>query len=370
MDSFVIDRLQQAMDVQGVDGVIAFSPENVAYGAGYLVPSQTLHVRNRQFAVAVNRDGDSRMLLTSNEVAEAQTRSRIEELRSYDEFRDDPVAVLAGALNELGLTSARIGAELTAMPIAPWGRLGSSLPRATWLDGTSAFAHARMVKSPRELDCLRRACHAAEAAQAEAHRAIHAGMTENELYRLLADAALAHGADKILMIQVATAERSIFSNPTPTDRRFKTGDQIKIDMFVTVDGYLSDTGRTVVVGESSELQREVWSRMQETLARVLDSVRPGISTSKLWSIFSDTFASYDMVPKIRFLGHGLGLSLHEEPFIAAHVDTTLEEGMVFAIEPVYKLDDVAFHLEDNVIVTNDGLENMTTRFGTLLPVAG
>ena len=78
-----------------------------------------------------------------------------------------------------------------------------------------------------------------------------------------------------------------------------------------------------------------------------------------------------MAPAMRFLGHGLGLSLHEEPFIAAHTDTPLEAGMVFAIEPVYKTDDgMGFHLEDNLIVTATGVENMTARFGPDLIVAG
>jgi len=74
-----------------------------------------------------------------------------------------------------------------------------------------------------------------------------------------------------------------------------------------------------------------------------------------------------MAPAIRFLGHGL----HEEPFIAAHTDMPLEAGMVFAIEPVYKTDDgMGFHLEDNLIVTPTGLEDMAARFGPDLIVVG
>jgi Xaa-Pro dipeptidase len=77
-----------------------------------------------------------------------------------------------------------------------------------------------------------------------------------------------------------------------------------------------------------------------------------------------------MEPAIRFLGHGLGLSLHEEPFVASHTDVELEAGMVFAIEPGYKADGLGFHLEDNVIVTDDGIENMTTQVGPGPSVAG
>ena len=110
--------------------------------------------------------------------------------------------------------------------------------------------------------------------------------------------------------------------------------------------------------------------MQETLAEIHGTVRPGISTRDLWDAFVDAFKRYDMAPIIRFLGHGLGLNLHEEPFISAHIDITLEPGMVFAIEPVYRVGDIGYHLEDNVIVTETGVENMTNRFGPDLIVLG
>ena len=78
-----------------------------------------------------------------------------------------------------------------------------------------------------------------------------------------------------------------------------------------------------------------------------------------------------MAPTMRFLAHSPGLSLHEEPFIAAHTDSVLEAGMVFAIEPVVKTaDGMGFHLEDNLIVTPTGVDNMTSRFGPDLIVLG
>jgi Xaa-Pro dipeptidase len=72
-----IERQQAAMDEFGFDALVAYSKENVAYGAGYVVPSQALSVRDRHFAVVVNRDGKAAMLLTSNELQEAQARSTI-----------------------------------------------------------------------------------------------------------------------------------------------------------------------------------------------------------------------------------------------------------------------------------------------------
>jgi len=371
MDAHITTRQQAAMARHGLDALVAYSKENVAYGAGYTVPSQLLGIRNRQFAVACNRDGRAAMLLTANEVPEAQARSTLKELRPYDEFADDPMAVLAGILKDLGVAEGKIGLEMDAIPADRWERLKGLLPKAEWEHGAEAFHHARMVKTPAELERLRRAAGAADLAQAEAHAQVREGITEQDLYRILTDRALAHGAEGILMIQVAAAERSTYSNPTPSTRPLRRGEIVKVDVFVTVGGYLSDTGRAIVIREATANQREIWARMQDTLAAIHAAIRPGARTSDLWRVFVAAFEKHGMKPVIRFLGHGLGLSLHEEPFIAAHTDTVLEAGMVFAIEPVYKTaDGMGYHLEDNVVVTPTGVENMTAHFGRDLIVVG
>jgi len=371
VDEHIRARQQAAMARYGLDALVAYSRENVAYGTGYTVPSQSLNIRNRQFAVACSRGGRAAMLLTANELPEAAARSTLRDLRPYDEFADDPMAVLAGILRDLGVAEGRIGLEMDAIPADRWEALKRLLPRATWVHGAAAFHHARMLKTPAELDRLRQAARIADAAQAEAHSQVREGMTEQDLYRCIVDRALAHGAEGILMVQVAAGERSAYSNPTPSERKLKHGDVVKIDVFVTVGGYLSDTGRAVVIGEANPKQREIWSRMQETLAALEAMIRPDARTSDLWRVFVESFGRHGMAPALRFLGHGLGLSLHEEPFIAAHTDTALEAGMVVAIEPVYKADDgVGYHLEDNLIVTPTGVENMTSRFGPELIVVG
>lgn len=372
MDDHILERQKEAMGRFGLDALVAFSMENVAYGTGYLIPSQSLNLRHRQFAVVVNRDGKSALLLTSNEAPEAEERSAIRDLRPYDQFADDPMGVLTDILKDMGVAEGRIGLEMDSLSARRWETLKGHLQGAQWEDGCEAFKYARMVKTPDELDRLRKAARIADLAQAEAHPYVHVGVTEREIYRHVVDRAIAHGADNILMVQVAAGERSTYSNPTPGDYRMKRGEVVKIDTFVEVGGYLSDTGRAFVVGKANQIQRDAWARMQETMAGIHAIIRPGASTKSLWETFVNTFKKYDMEPAMRFLGHGLGLSLHEEPFIAAHTDTTLEEGMVFAIEPVYETRDkkMGFHLEDNVIVTRDGVENMTSHFGPELIVLG
>jgi Xaa-Pro dipeptidase len=370
VDRDILERHRIAMAHHGLDAMVAFSKENVAYGAGYIVPSQHLGVRNRQFAVAVNRDGNAAMLVTANELQEAQARTSISDLRTYDEFSEDPMRALVDLLGDLGVADGKIGLEMDGISADRWEALRNLIPRAHWVSGTGAYQEARMIKTPMELEKLRKAARIADLAQAQSHPHVHEGMTEKELYRVIVDRALANGAENILMIQVATAERSSYSNPTPSDRRMRRGDVIKIDLFITEGGYMSDTGRAIVIGEATPQQRQTWANMQAALSAVHGVVSPGATTADLWRVFVDSFASHGMAPIIKFLGHGLGLSLHEEPFISAQSSTVLEPGMVFAIEPVYRIGDIGFHLEDNVIVTAQGMENMTPHFGPELLVVG
>jgi Xaa-Pro dipeptidase len=369
VDPDIARRLTDALTYHRLDALVAYSKENVAYGIGYTIPSQALGMRDRQFALVLNADSRAALLLTANEEQEARERSTVADLRPYDEFADDAMQILAEMLRELAAERSRVGIELDAFPVDRWEQLTRLLPDVTFVDARSAFLEARSVKTPAELDLLRRAAHIADLAQAEAHPLVKEGMTERDLYRLIVDRALANGAENVLG-QVAAGDRSSYSNPTPSDRPLRRGDVVKVDTFVSVGGYLSDTGRWIVIGEATDEHRDVWRRMQETMAAIHAAIRPGVEARAIWEAFVDEFASHGMEPTMWFLGHGLGLSMHEEPFVAAHSETLLEAGMVLAIEPTWRKGAIGFHLEDNLVVTSDGVENMTSYLGTELAVVG
>jgi Xaa-Pro aminopeptidase len=111
------------------------------------------------------------------------------------------------------------------------------------------------------------------------------------------------------------------------------GDVVKIDIFATTAGYLFDTGRSVFVCEIDPGHRTTWQAMEETLLAIYEVAHAGNTTADLWRTFVSSFGAHGMEPAIRFLGHGLGLSLHGEPFIASHTETELEVGMVSRSSP-------------------------------------
>lgn len=367
---WVESRLADAMQFEEVDAVVAVSPENVAYVAGYTVPSQALGVRNRFFAAVVTLSGRSAMILSANELREAEQRAQVDQLIAHDEFNDDPIKVLLGVLGDLGLDPrrSRIGLEFDALPVDRWMALLEYADRAAFTNGTPCFAAARTVKSLAETELLRSAARIADAAQEFAHTTLKGNVTERDVARAISDAAMGYGADAIKGIQVAAGERSSLSNAAPTDRELQNGELVKVDNFFVKGSYLSDTGRSFSVGDPSPAQSATWNAIQDARMEILASIRPGVSTRDVWATFVDAFEARKLNPAIRFLGHGLGLSLHEEPFIAAHTDTTIEEGMVLAIEPIAQVGDVKFFVEDNLTVGPDGIDLFTDHFGARLPV--
>ena len=116
--------------------------------------------------------------------------------------------------------------------------------------------------------------------------------------------------------------------------------------------------RTYVVGKASNQQNEMWYKFRDTQCAVLEKVRPGVRTSELYNIYREKFEKYGL-PLANFVGHGLGVLLHEEPLLGGMTDYVLEEGMVICVEPFLFGDNEGYQLEDEIVVTADGYKLIT-----------
>ena len=368
MTHVVLEKQMQAMKREGLDALVAVSPENVGYTVGYMIPSQTLPIRKRQFFTVMTADGQSAFIVVSVEYNESRTRSRIDNIRPYNEFKEKPAAVLADSLREFGLQGARIGIELDFLPARTYVELQQALPGAELVDAEKIFDHLRMIKAPEEIDRLRRCGQIVDETHREVYADARPGMTELDLAAEFMDRLLKKGVDYLDKIVVGSGERSAFANCPPTQRVLREGDVMRVDVFANIDGYLSDIARTSVIGRASDEQKAIWNKLVESENMLLEIIRPGARTGQIWSQFLDHFQSMGLEPGINFLGHGIGLTLHEEPFISRYHDYVIEEGMVLAIEPVYFTETMGFHLEDEVIVRADGCEMISDGRGPLTEI--
>lgn len=371
MTTEIIEKQRNAMRQHGLDALVLTSPEHIAYSADVVVPSQAI-VRHRLVLCLVPLEGTPEIVVVTIEESFVRANSTIKEVVAYNEFTENPVQVLADRALLAGLGSARIGFEETALSARAFATLQQALPRATLVPADDLLKHMRMIKTPTEIQQLRHMGKLAERAARSAFEQVRVGMTEVELGQLITDCYLAGGGDRLTMLVVGAGERSGFANAAPTRRQIQAGDIIRVDVIGTGGNYYSDVARTAVVGRATEEQRQAWAYMVEARKVALDAMRPGASTQAMYRRYAEQMERWHL-PPIKFLGHGLGLTLHEEPYIGPYTDIALEPNMVMCIEPLCWYPNAwGVQLEDEIIITADGYESITDQFDEteLLTIAG
>lgn len=354
----ILTKLRQALDEQGLDALVPMSPENLAYASGAAPPSQRT-VRSRLAAAIVPAAGDTEVVTIALEAPLVRTQSRLDRVTAYQEFIEDPVAVVASSLRARGLADGRIGIETTYLSHVAYEELRAALPRAELRPVDGLWEQLRSRKTPGEIAALRRIGQAAQRITEECVGIVGAGETERDLGNLIAERYAEAGGDALTMLVVAAGERSAHPNGPPTGRVLQRGEIVRTDVIGTAAHYCSDVARTSVVGQPTAEHRRVYDVLHDIHRRCLEALRPGASSSDVYEIYRDGMHAAGL-PAYHFVGHGLGLTLHEEPFLNPQTSVPLEEGMVLCIEPMTLLNGrFGMQLEDEVLITADGYEPFT-----------
>lgn len=160
---------------------------------------------------------------------------------------------------------------------------------------------------------------------------------------------------------VASGLRSSLPHGVASDKVLEPGDFLVLDFGAIFQGYHSDMTRTVVIGKASPKQKNLYNLVLEAQISALEAIRPGLGCNELDKIARDFLADNGYEKEFGHgLGHGVGLAIHEDPTINPHSTDKLVEGMVITIEPgVYIPHFGGVRIEDLVVVTSDGYENLT-----------
>jgi len=332
MDQEIITRLRQRIVDEGLDAIIAISPENVTYVSGFVVPSQSL-MRWRHAACILTTDGRIAMVAIDMEATTVKAHAGIDDLRIYREFTDDPMEKIADALRDLGLDRARVGIELEFLPAKDFATLHKILSGIQWVAADAVFNQARQIKTPNELSLLRSLSKLTDKAIGDTLGAVQVGLTELELAGNLLTSLFTGGAESYKLMIIATGERSQFPNVGPTGRKLQHGDLIRMEIFGQKGGYLTGVCRTAVVGQATAEQEKIWANLIECKYLVMDLIKPGASCAEIYRKFLEKFGALGFEP-ISFVAHGIGLHLHEEPYMGRYGDEIVRSGMVGAFEPL------------------------------------
>jgi Xaa-Pro dipeptidase len=351
----ILAKTRRAMDELGLDAVVATSPENVAYASGAAPPSQKT-VRSRLAAAIIPAEGETEAVAVALEGPVVSTQSRLDSIRLYQEFVEDPIKVFADSLRRRGLDQGTVGVEETHLSYADYSELAATLPKARLVSVDGLFSDLRMVKTAAEIEAIRDIGAAAQRIHDDVCAAFGAGATEREIANFVAERYAEEGGDGLTMLVVGSGPRSAAVNAPPTGRALEHGDMLRLDIIGTKAHYHSDVARTVVVGKPSAEQQEVYDLLLGVHRRCLEALRPGVRSSDVYRIYSEAMHAARL-PPYHFVGHGLGITLHEEPFVNELKSIPLEEGMVLCIEPLTLLEGrFGIQIEDEVLITADGYE--------------
>jgi Xaa-Pro dipeptidase len=355
MNQDIVDRCVAAMEAEDLDGLIAMSPENFAYVAGFIVPSQPV-LRWRHAAVVLTRDRRTALYTVDMEASTVRSLEPEADVRVWEEFAEDAMPVLAGLLNDLGLQSGRVGIETDYLPARDLERLTGLLPEVRWRPAHPLFNRLRLHKTPRELELMRRLARITDRSIREAFESVRAGDTEMDLAGAVTTNLFRLGADDFKWLILAAGERSQYPNVGPTGRKLQRGDIVRLEVFGMLDGYHTGICRTAVVQEAPAEAVGIWSNIVACRDLIFGSIRHGAGGAETYRKVADRFRALGWAP-MSFVGHGIGLFVHEEPYIGRYGDARLEAGMVLGTEPVLLVPGAyGFQVKDIVAVTADGCE--------------
>ncbi|HEX3876017.1 MAG TPA: Xaa-Pro peptidase family protein [Bryobacteraceae bacterium] len=265
------------------------------------------------------------------------------------------------------LRLARIGYEPARMTCDVFDALHSRLPsRATLvpvLDSAEGWIEElRAVKSPDEIDRIRKSVLTNSRAFEYAAARVKPGMKESDLAAELEYRMRRFGAEKpSFETIVAGGARSAWPHAQPTGNKLQTGELTIVDMGAMQDGYASDMTRMLFLGNPSPKVKRMYRAVLEAQMAAVAAVRAGVKASAVDAAARNVLEAHGLADKfIHSTGHGLGLEIHEPPRIGKRGKAKLQAGMAITIEPgVYLEGFGGIRIEDTVIVTETGCEVLT-----------
>ena len=352
----VIDRQVRVMRERGWDALLSCSPENFAYVVGFLSPTQPL-MRWRHAIALVTADGTCSLLVIDMEASTIRAKASGADITVWKEFEFNCMEELAGLLKRHGLASAKVGLETDYLPAADFAALTALMPTVRFEPAQAVLARMRLIKTPDEIDIMRKLSMIADRSIHEAFSAVRVGDNEMDLAGALTRGIYAHGAEYFKLMIIATGERSVFPNVGPTTRRLQCGDVCRVEIFPMIDGYHVGVCRTAVVEKAPPDAERIWANLTACKHLLLDIMKPGASTRGIYDVYLKKLRELDL-PPISFIGHGMGLHLHEDPYLGPTADQPLEPGMVLAFEPLVFETGHGFgmQIKDVVVITGTGCE--------------
>jgi Xaa-Pro aminopeptidase len=344
-------RALETSEAAGLGGILVSPGPDLAYLTAYTPPPL-----ERLTLLVLSAGADPTLVVPTLERPLAESAAGASGLTMLDwrDGHDDPYEVVA----------AMLGPGRYAVSDRTWASHLLSLQRAvpgrSFVAASEALPLLRAVKDADEIRRLRAAARAADAAFADVIAEPFGGRAEIEIAAELDRLLREHGHQRVDFTVVGSGPNGASGHHEPGERRIEPGDAVVMDFGGVRDEYCSDLTRTVFVGEPSREQREVYAIVLAAQQAAFEAVRPGVAAQDVdraaRTVITDAGYGDRFVHRT---GHGIGLEIHEPPYIVEGDETALVPGMTFSDEPgIYLEGHFGVRIEDQVAVTDQGAERL------------
>jgi Xaa-Pro aminopeptidase len=335
-------RLQEAAGRNGWNGVVIVPGPNMTYLTG--VHSFMLE---RPFMLLVPTQGTPQLLAPALEAGPYAECGLGIDIHKWTDSQGP------GRATKAAVGKVRMSGKWGVEARAPFGYLNSVMAYASpsAADAEPTLQGLREVKDESEVRSLRRAANLLSRVFEGLPGLIRVGMTEAELARKTADRIAEVGADGSGDLLVQSGAHSADPHSTPTRKKIRKGESVVIDLSCSFDGYYADVTRTFCLGKSEEVER-VYARVLEAQEAAIRRSAVGVEVGAVDLAARGTLRKAGLGEKfIHRTGHGLGLEIHESPYIVEGGKERLRDGMCFTVEPgAYLRGKFGVRIEDDVLV--------------------
>ena len=386
-----VNKAKAKLEEEGLDALVALSLGNVYYATGYHSHFAEL-VKEHIRPVVITKDLEPFVVAPDFEVEDFKAHSQIKNFVAFptevyvkfnpgdgDHYAEalktakkidlsslegidlhtalvrQPLLFLAQALRERGLNRGTIGMDSEVLlPAATWSEIKKALPYATIVNADEIWTDLRMVKSEEELGYIREATKISQRAVESIIPMVKSGTIHSEIVGELRKAMTSEYSGPFEMsVDVSGAPATAI-----TENALEKGQVLICDIGATYKWYCSDVSRMIAIGDPSKEFVKVYDATVETEETMISMIKPGASAREIYDTGMEIMRRVDPNYRRGHLGHGVGVELHEKPYIASGaMDFILEEGMAMTIEiPYYWWSHFSANMEDTLIVTKDGCE--------------
>lgn len=341
-------RIRQKLSELQIPALMVTDLANVKWLTGFTGTSGVALVTQDQARFIT----DSRYTLQAEEQVTEMPTQWFQSPMLLEEF-------LAQQVSEMGISELRFeAANVTYSTYEKWRERFAGVEL---IGAPEIISLLRMVKTPDEIDKIRRACGVADACFDHVIRMIQPGVSEWDISLDIEFFIRRSGCELAFDPIVVSGERSARPHGKASEKKLEVGDFVTMDFGARLDGYNSDITRTVVVGKPTDRHHEIYGQVLKAQLATLDVMKPGIRVADVDGLARQVFDEIGMAKYFGHgLGHGLGSVVHDTGRMNPTSQDVLEVGQVWTVEPgLYVPGFGGVRIEDDVVITESGIENFT-----------